>query len=391
MRIEYTEAQQALRQEIRSYFAELITPELKDALRFREAGDLYKDTIRQMGKDGWLTVGWPKEYGGKGFGALEQMIFFEETRLSGAAFPFVTVNTVGPALIAHGSEAHKQFFLPKIAAGELHFAIGYTEPNAGTDLASLTTSAVLDGDDYVINGNKVYTSSAESADYVWLAARTDPEASRPHNGISIFMLSTDQPGFSVSPIHTVGGFRTNVTYYENMRCPKDMIAGELNGGWKLITSQLNHERVGLAAGGIDALHLYREVLDWSREEHDGTRPIDVPWVQTTMARVHHQLDAMRVLNCEAAWQCDQDEPDPAFASAMKAYCTETVIDTIRQLSDVMGAQGMLRAGSPGAQLQGALEREYQRCQINTFGGGVAEVMRDLVASFGLGMRAYRRS
>ncbi|MFK8018659.1 MAG: acyl-CoA dehydrogenase family protein [Pseudomonadales bacterium] len=392
MRIQYSEAQQALRQEIRSYFSELMTPELKAASFQKESGDAYKSAIRQMGKDGWLTVGWPEEYGGRGFGALEQLIFFEETRVSGAPFPFVTVNTVGPALIAHGSNEHKNFFLPKIAAGELHFAIGYTEPNSGTDLASLRTSAVKQGDEYVINGNKVFTSSAESADYIWLAARTDENASRPHNGISIFMVSTDQPGFQYTPIRTCGGVRTNASYYDDVRCPANMIAGELNGGWKLITSQLNHERIGLAAAGINALNLYREVLDWSREEQNNeARPIDSPWVQMTLARVHSQLDAMRVLNSQAAWQTDHSEPGPAFASAMKVYSTEVVIDVVRQLSDIIGSQGMLQRGSPGALLQGALESEYQRCQINTFGGGVAEVMRDLIASFGLGMRVYRRS
>ncbi|MEM8500093.1 MAG: acyl-CoA dehydrogenase family protein [Pseudomonadota bacterium] len=392
MEIQYTQQQLALRKEIRDYFSELMTPERKEAVYQRESGDAFKDIIRQIGSDGWLTVGWPKEYGGKGFGALEQLIFFEETRVSGAPFPFVTVNTVGPALIAHGSEAHKNFFLPKIAAGELHFAIGYTEPNSGTDLASLRTAAVKQGDEYSINGNKVFTSGAEAADYIWLAARTDPDASRPHNGITIFMVNTDQPGFSYSPIITGGGVRTNASYYDDVRCPEDMIAGELNGGWKLITSQLNHERIGLAAAGINALTLYRDVLEWSRESNgDAGRPIDTPWVQMSLARVHNQLEAMRILNAQAAWQTDRAEPDPAFASAMKVYSTEVVIDVVRQLNDIMGSQGLLRRGSPGAILQGALEGEYQRCQINTFGGGVAEVMRDLIASFGLGMKAYRRS
>lgn len=394
MHIDYSDQQKALRKEIRAYFSKLMTPEMKAATHQRESGDAYKSGIRQMGKDGWLTVGWPEEYGGRGFGAIEQLIFFEETRVSGAPFPFVTVNTVGPALIAHGSAAHKEFFLPKIASGELHFAIGYTEPNAGTDLAALRTSAVLsdDGSEYLINGNKVFTSGAEAADYVWLAARTDESSTRPHNGISILMVNAHQPGFSIAPIYTAGGVRTNASYYDDVRCPVDMVAGDLNGGWKLITSQLNHERIGLAAAGINALMLYREVLDWSRDEQsNGQRPIDVSWVQMTLAKVHNQLDAMRVLNGQAAWQTDHGEPDPAFASAMKVYSTEVVIDVVRQLSDVMGAQGMLQRGSPGAALQGALESEYQRCQINTFGGGVAEVMRDLVASFGLGMRAYKRS
>ena len=392
MYIQPSSEQVALRAEIREYFNALMTPERKEAVRGYESGKAYKEIIRQMGQDGWLTIGWPKEYGGKGWGAQESLIFFEETRIAGAPFPFVTVNTVGPALIAHGSEEHKQFFLPKIAAGELHFAIGYTEPTSGTDLASLKTSAVLDGDEYRINGNKIFTSGAEGADYIWLAARTDPDTAKPHKGISILMVSTDQPGFSVSPIYTVGRVRTNVTYYDDVRCPANMVAGEVNGGWKLVTSQLNHERVGLAAGGINALALYREVLDWARETPAGDGvAFDLPWVQSALAQAHNRLEAMRLMNWQAAWQNDQGEPDPAFSSAIKAYSTEAVIEVYRLLLDVVGSQGMLVRGSAGAQLHGELEDEYRRCQINTFGGGVAEVMRDLVASFGLGMTAYRRS
>ena len=392
MFLEQTDKQIALRKEIRAYFSKLMTPAKKAAIQDREAGDAYKEIIRQIGHDGWLTVGWPEEYGGKGYGAQESLIFFEETRISGAPFPFVTVNTVGPALIAHGSEAHKAFFLPKISAGELHFSIGYTEPNSGTDLASLTTSAVLDGDEYVINGNKVYTTSAEAADYVFLAARTDPDISQRHKGISILMVSTDQPGYSFSPIHTVGGHRTNVTYYDNMRCPANMVAGEVNKGWQLITSQLNHERVGLAAGSINAIVLYQAVLQWSRQpQANGRRPIDVAWVQTALAEAQNILEAMRVMNWQAAWQNDQGEPDPAFSSAIKAASAEVVIEVYRLLIDIIGSQGMLQSGSAGAVLQGELEMEYRSCQINTFGGGVAEVMRDLVARFGLDMKAYKRA
>ncbi|MDG2274063.1 MAG: acyl-CoA dehydrogenase family protein [Halioglobus sp.] len=391
MFLEQSEKQVALRKEIRAYFSKLMTPTNKEAVRNKEAGDAYRDIIRQIGEDGWLTVGWPEEYGGKGYGAQESLIFFEETRISGAPFPFVTVNTVGPALIAHGSAAHKSFFLPKIATGELHFSIGYTEPNSGTDLASLSTSAVLHGDQYVINGNKIYTTSAEAADYVWLAARTDPDATKRHNGITIFMVSTDQAGYSFSPINTIGGARTNVTYYDNMRCPANMIAGELNEGWKLVTSQLNHERVGLAACGINALAMYSRVLAWARETQPyGGRPIDVPWVQLALAESHNILEAMRVMNWQAAWQNDQGEPDPAFSSAIKAGSSEAVIEVYRLLMDVLGAQGMLQRGSAGAILQGDLENEYRSWQINTFGGGVAEVMRDLVARFGLEMKAYKR-
>ncbi|MBK6278926.1 MAG: acyl-CoA dehydrogenase family protein [Gammaproteobacteria bacterium] len=392
MYIDYTESQKALRRELRAYFSALMTPELREGTRGNEGGDAYKQVIRQLGKDGWLALGWPKEYGGKGLKSSEQLVFFEEAQLAEVPLPFVTINTVAPALIALGSEEHKRFFLPKIAAGELHFAIGYTEPGAGTDLAALKTSAVRDGDEYVINGSKIWTSSAEAADYIWLAARTDPEAKPQHKGITIFMVDAKQPGFSFTPLHTVGGVRSNASYYDNVRVPASMIFGELNGGWKAITSQLNHERVGLAAIGIQGWGLLQRVLAWAQttDGADGKRIADLPWVQSTLAEVYARMEAMRLMNWRMAWQLDTGEPDPAFASAIKAYSTECLIAVDKLMLNVTGMAGGLRRGSPGAALNGDLEEHYRKCQINTFGGGVAEVMRDLIAQFGLGMSAYSR-
>ena len=392
MYIDYTESQKALRRELRAYFNALMTPELREGTRGNEGGDAYKQVIRQLGKDGWLALGWPKEYGGKGLKSSEQLVFFEEAQLAEVPLPFVTINTVAPALIALGSEEHKRFFLPKIAAGELHFAIGYTEPGAGTDLAALKTSAVRDGDDYVINGSKIWTSSAEAADYIWLAARTDPEAKPQHKGITIFMVNAKQPGFSFTPLHTVGGVRSNASYYDNVRVPASMIFGELNGGWKAITSQLNHERVGLAAIGIQGWGLLQRVLAWAQttDGADGKRIADLPWVQSTLAEVYARMEAMRLMNWRMAWQLDTGEPDPAFASAIKAYSTECLIAVDKLMLNVTGMAGGLRRGSPGAALNGDLEEHYRKCQINTFGGGIAEVMRDLIAQFGLGMSAYSR-
>jgi alkylation response protein AidB-like acyl-CoA dehydrogenase len=318
-------------------------------------------------------------------------VFFEEAQLAEVPLPFVTISTVAPCLIALGSDEHKRFFLPKIAAGELHFAIGYTEPGAGTDLAALKTSAVLDGDHYVINGNKIWTSSAEAADYVWLAARTDQEVKPPHKGISIFMVDATLPGFSFTPIRTVGGVRSNASYYDNVRVPASMIAGGLNSGWKLITSQLNHERVGLAAIGVQGWGLLARTLQWAQETVvGGKRVADQPWAQSALAEVYTRLEAMRLMNWRMAWQLDSGEPDPAFASAMKAYSTECLIAVDKLMLEVTGMAGGYRRGSPGAALAGDLEEHYRKCQINTFGGGVAEVMRDLVAQFGLGMAAYSR-
>ncbi len=391
MIIDYTEEQKALRKKLREYFAQLITPEISDQIRDAESGELYKGLIRQMGKDGWLAIGWPKEYGGQGATDTEQLMFFEEALLAGAPIPFVTLNTVGPALMASGSEEMKQRFLPGIAAGELHFAIGYSEPNAGTDLAALSTTATIDPDDedyYLINGTKVFTSGAEGADYIWLATRTTADAR--HKGITMLVVDTKDPGFSFAPIHTVGGVRTNMSYYENVRVHKSMIIGEVDKGWGLIMSQLNHERVGLAAWGIQGWKLYDRTLKWSRTAgNKGLRPIDESRIQTQLAEVLCRLEAMRVMNARMAWDLDKGNMNPALASALKVYSTEGLIEVCRLLMECLGPNTLLRAGSSAAVLFGDLEHEYRRCQINTFGGGINELQRGIVANFGLGMPRHR--
>jgi alkylation response protein AidB-like acyl-CoA dehydrogenase len=386
MHVDYTSDQKALRSELRDYFAKLIPPEVRAQLRSDEGGALQRRIIRQMGADGWLGVGWPREWGGQGRSGIEQQIWFEEARRAGAPVPFVTLNTVGPALIARGSEAQKRRFLPGILAGEIQFAIGYTEPGAGTDLASLETRAERDGDGFVVNGTKIFTSGADQADYVWLACRTDPAAER-HRGISILIVDTKLPGFSAAPIHTVGGGRTTMTYYENVRVPADLLVGELHGGWKLVTLQLNHERIGLAAFGAAALERFDEVLAWARATPDETgAPVArKPWVQLALAEAWARLRALEVLNWRIAWELEQGRLDPARASAAKVYSSETLIEVHRLLLDVVGEPGALQADSPGAALRGQLEIDWRACQIQTFGGGVNEIQREIVAMLALGM------
>ncbi len=390
MFVDYTDHQKELRKEFRAYFSNLVKPEHREELRSAESGDLYKALIRQQGLDGMLAVGWPEQYGGRGLTESEQLIRYEEALLAGAPTPFVTLNTVGPAIISKGTEEQKKRFLPGIAGGELHFSIGYTEPGAGTDLAALTTSAVKHGDHYLVNGNKVYTSGAEGADYVWLAARTNPDVPK-HKGISILVMDTKDPGFSFGPIHTMGGVRTNVTYYTDVKVPTDMIIGEENAGWRLITEQLNHERVGLAAWGIQGWKVFRGALEWARntKNADGQRVIDDPLTQRNLAEVYAHLEAMRVMNARMSWQLDQQKMDPVFPSAIKVYSTEIMLEICRILMDVVGPHALIAAGSEGAVLHGDLEHEYRRATINTFGGGVVEVLRGLVATHGLGMPSHR--
>jgi alkylation response protein AidB-like acyl-CoA dehydrogenase len=386
MHIEYTDEQRALRAELREYFAKLVTPEIRPKLKGLETGPLHKQIIRQMGADGWLGVGWPKEYGGQGRTAIEQLIWFDEARRAGAPLPFVTLNTVGPCLMAAGSEAQKQKFLRGILKGELHFAIGYSEPDAGTDLASLKTSAVRDGDHYVVNGTKMFTSGADAADYIFLAVRTDPEAKK-HKGISVLIVDTKLPGFSCAPIHTVGDGHTNMTYYENVRVPVDMLVGEENAGWKLMTLQLNHERIGLAAFSGLAHKLLEDTIDWARKTsaEDGRPVADKPWVQACLGEAWARLEAMKVMNWQMAWELERGQVNPARASAAKVYSTETLIQVYQRLLEVLGPVGTIKVDSPGAVLRGEVEREWRHCQINTFGGGVNEIQREIIAMMGLGL------
>ena len=392
MFLEETPEQQALRHELRAYFAELLTDDVRRGVGdVGEGGEMWRQVVRTIGKDGWLGIGWPTEFGGQGRPATDQYIFFDETRRSGAPFPFVTVNTVGPTIMRFGSDEQKAYFLPGILAGEINFAIGYTEPESGTDLASLRTRAVRDGDEYVVNGAKVFTSGADMADYIWLAVRTDVDAPK-HKGISILCMPTDAKGFSWSPIVTVGDATTTATYYSDVRVPVSNRVGEENEGWRMITNQLNHERVGLAAWSGFAGQLWKEVGEWATISFttDGTRLIDLPWVQGDLARCHAEIEAMRMLNWRMACDLSAGGLDPAQSSAVKVFGVERSMDIYRRLLGIVGVAGYLAPGSAGEVLRGRLERAARGAQINTFGGGVNEVQREIVAMAGLGMKRAAR-
>ncbi len=386
MQIDLTPEQRALRDELRAYFQQLMTPELTAECAVSEGGGPeFRKALRKMGADGWLGLGWPVEYGGRGMTHVEQFIFADEAQRAFFPFPFLTVNSVSPTIQQYGTEEQKQEFLPRVARGECLFCIGYSEAKAGTDLASLTTRAVRDGDDWVINGQKMWTSLADHADYVWLAARTDPEAPK-HAGISIFIVDTKSPGFEVSPIHTMGSVRTNATYFDNVRVPHaNLIAGE-GMGWSLIVNQLNHERVALMTTGIIE-RLWEETHEWARERRlaDGSRVIDIPWVRENLARVEAKIEVLRLLNWKQAWNMGQGTFNYAESSTVKVYGSELNIEGYGLLMEVLGAAGTIRRGSPEAAIGGRVERMYRSMLILTFGGGTNEVQRDIIAMAGLGL------
>ncbi len=381
MFIDLTKDQRALQAEIHTYFAHLLSPEETEAMRTDRHGPAYRQVVRRMGADGWLGVGWPVEYGGRGFGEMEQQIFVNEAARADIPLPYVTLQTVGPTLQRYGTEEQKQKFLAAILAGEVHFAIGYSEPEAGTDLAALKTTAVRDGDSYVINGQKIFTTGGHDADYIWLACRTGAPDSR-HRGISMLIVDTADPGFSWTPIITCdGAHHVNATYYSDVRVPASMLVGEENAGWKLITTQLNHERVMLGPAGRMA-GLYSRVQQWAAQPGpDGTAPISKSDVQRALGEIHAYWRLNELLN----WQVSSSTADAvaiADASATKVFATERIQRIGRLVEEVVGRHGD-PADPATAELMSWLDLQIKRNLVITFGGGVNEVMRELIATAGL--------
>lgn len=381
MLIDLTPEQAKLQSDLRQYFSNLVTADETREMMVDRHGSSYEAVVRRMGQDGWLGVGWPKEYGGHGFGPLEQQIFMNEVMRADVPMPLVTLQTVGPTLQKYGTEVQKKKFLPGILAGEIHFAIGYTEPEAGTDLASLRTTAVRDGDHYIVNGQKIFTTGAHQAQYIWLACRTDSDAPK-HKGISILIVDTKDPGYSWTPIITNdGAHHTNATYYSDVRVPVDMLVGEENLGWKLITTQLNNERVSLGPSGRIA-GMYDRVYEWAAKPgHDGVAPL----AHEDVRRVLGEMKAVWRLNELLNWQVASsgDDISMADAAATKILATEWIQKLGRLSEGVVGRYGDPADANTAETLEW-LDAQTKRHLVITFGGGVNEVMREMVATAGLG-------
>ncbi|MGZ4464950.1 MAG: acyl-CoA dehydrogenase [Nocardioides sp.] len=382
--LELTAGQRALKAELRTYFTGLASHgDHEGAGRAGEPrdrhGEAYQRVIRQMGEDGWMGIGWPTEYGGHGLGEVEQTIFANEAQRADVHLPAVTLQTVGPTLIRYGTEKQKEMFLGRILRGDVHFAIGYSEPDAGTDLASLRTTARRDGDHYVVNGQKLWTTGGHQADYLWLAVRTDPDAPK-HRGISILIVDTRDPGYSWTPIITAdGSHHVNATYFNDVRVPVDMLVGEENQGWKLITTQLNHERVMLGpAGRIEGLR--DRVAEWAAK----AGVLERPDVVATLGRVTAAFRVNELLNWEVARAAGTGEVSVGDASSSKVFASDQVQHLAADLAAIVHRYGDPSEAETG-QLMDYLDAQAKRNLVLTFGGGVNEVQRELIAMFGLGL------
>ena len=391
MEIGYTAEQETMRSELRTYYETLLDADTVDALsKAHGVGPVMRRVWKQMCADGWAGIGWPEAYGGKGRSAIEQFVFFDESMRAGAPVPMLTINTVGPTIMAHGTDEQKDFFLPKILSGDVHFCIGYSEPGSGTDLASLQTRAERDGDELIINGQKMWTSLSSDADYCWLAVRTDPSVKK-HKGISIVIVPMNTPGITLQPLRLIGDHDINAMFLDNVRIPVANVVGEVNRGWALITSQLNRERVTLCSTGV----IERALTDtrrWAQETNlpDGSRVVDAEWVQMSLALVHAKLEVLRLMNWQSAWEATQGVLDIGHCSAIKVYGTEFYLEAFRLLFEILGPIGYLKPGTPGAALRSRLEGLYRGMLILTFGGGVNEMQRDLITMFSLGFPAASR-
>lgn len=376
----------AFKEDFRGYLDSEVTPELLEEIKvhgWETTGPLLRAFWRKLSDDGYLGLGWPKEYGGGGKSALFFYAFNYEMSYRRLPLPLVTLNTVGPALMRVGSEEQKREYLPRILRSEIEFSIGYTEPEAGTDLASLKTSAVRDGDEYVINGQKSFTSGAHQADYLWLAVRTDPDAPK-HRGISLLIVPLDSEGIEVHPLRIMSGSQSNVTFYNDVRVPASALVGEEGRGWYYMTTQLDFERVAISP----VPHIER-VFDWLcdlfRERGLGEHE---EWTRTTLAGMAADLNVLKVMDLKVACMVADDEIPVSEASLLKVLSNELRVAMCGDALQMLGDPSLVRAGSPGACLDSSghsIERQLRESVITLFGGGSNDIQRDIMATHGLGL------
>jgi hypothetical protein len=385
MEFRFSESALAFEREVKQFLAEEWGPELRArASESPDAYDIERSFRKKLADKGWLTMSWPTEYGGQARHYQEQYLFQEALNYVGAPGATVAVQQVGPTLMQFGTDEQKARFLPPIARGEVEFALGYTEPDSGTDLASLQLRAVRDGDDYVMNGIKRFTSSAHRSEYVWLAARTDPAAPK-HKGISMFLADLKSPGITVKPIWTLGGGRTNEVYWDNVRVPATALVGEENRGWYYAAHALDFERISIfTVAGVRAV--FDSLLAWSREKQaGGRRPFDEPPVRSTLADFKVQLEVLQSLSYRILGMVERGEHPNYEASIVKIFSTEMMQRLQHAGTKLLGPYGQLTPQDPRAPIGGRIEQGYRAAVMPTFGAGSNEVMRNIIATRGFGL------
>lgn len=387
MDYEFSPREFAWRDEVRGFIAEHVDDALADETRERGnegRGPRGKQFLRALKERGWWGLAWPEEYGGLGKTAVEQWIFIDEIESAGAPMLPLTVTSVAPTIMRIGSEEQKREWLPRIQAGEIEFALGYSEAEAGTDLASLRTRADLDGDEWVVSGAKMWNTMAHTATHNWLAVRTEPDA-RKHKGISMMIVPMDAPGVSVQPIWVWPGLRTNALFLDNVRVPRDHLIGERGMGFYYAAMALNFERLAIGSIGMARRH-FRDLVETVRTREVDGRPLrEDPWVRERLARLQVEIDAAAMLGFETAWALDQGGVPAAESSMAKIHVSELSQRIADSGCEILGLNGQLHADEPRALAGGRMQWLYRLSPMLSFGGGTNEVQRDIIGFMGYGL------
>ena len=378
--------------EVREFLRENVTEALRVEVaehNLEHPGGEVAAFRRKLGAKGWFGLNWPAEYGGLGLGAVHLHLLMSEFEYWGVPGPDLTVTSIAPMIMRHGTEQNKQEFLPAIARGEMTCALGYSEPDAGTDLASLRTRAVRDGDEWVINGSKIWNSGAQRSTHEWLCVRTDPDAPR-HRGISVIVVPVDSPGVRIRPLIAWSGYRTNEVFFDDVRVPVTNLIGEENHGWSYITGALDLERGALTNAG-DLRRALDELQVLARTPRlDGSVPLDNPAIRRRLAQAEADVEVAGLMGHEASSMLADGVIPTVEVSVEKVFSSE-LRQRIADLGiDVLGAEGLLAHRNPEARAGGRFEKLYRFAPLMRFGGGTNEVLRDVIAQRGHGMPSYGR-
>lgn len=386
MDFRYTPEQERFREEIRQFLAENVSDELRHeiATSGHSPGPLGKQFLRLLGARGWLGIGWPREYGGQGRSMIEQTIFYHELDLQDIHYGNLTITSLAMALMRLATEEQKQAYLPRILGGELEICLGYTEPGAGSDLASITTRAVRDGDDYLINGQKVFTTGAHYASHIWLLARSEPDAPR-HKGLSVFIFPLDTPGVTVRPIYTMEGIRTNEVFLDGVRVPATAMIGTPGSGFHTAAVALDFERVFMGKYTKLRRNFDSLVRECRQGVADAAPLIHDPLVRDRLVSLHLDIERLRLLCLKSAWMIDQGRVPNAEASAQKVLASELEQRLADEGIRLLGLRGQLEYGSTHVPAQGHLAQSWLLAPMLRFGGGANELQRDIIAQRGLGL------
>jgi len=387
MRYEFSPEQLAWRDEVRGFLRKTVTPALVAEMRVagnEGDGPLARAFHKKMFEKGWWGIGWPKEFGGLGKSALEQFIYVEEMEAAGAPAMRLTITSVAPTILRAGTEEQKAKWLPPILRGDLEFAVAYSESEAGTDLAALKTRAVLDGDEWVISGQKMWNTGAHTATHNWVAVRTEPDAPK-HKGISMMIVPMDRPGITVQPLWTWSGIRTNAVFFDDVRVPRDNLIGERGMGFYYAMMALDFERIMIGSVGLLRRFLGELKTFVRRTRRDG-RPLGaVPWVRRALADLEMRVEVGRQIGLLNAWLIDQGEVPTKEGSIAKVYVTELNAHLASVGMEILGLAGQLAPDDPAAPLHGRLQWLYTTAPMQRFGGGTNEIQRIIIAQRGLGL------